>query len=248
VPRLFLDRHAAVAALAAALAFAGAPSLAGEAAGVEATAGSVTARAASTDSRPAAERFPVDGPSVQGAVRIANEFWGRPACGGRVELRYAALERQVNATAAWSNPTDAWANADANFDCRITINSGAQFDWPKLCSVIAHEMGHLVGQAHIERDGELMSALYSGPLGVCARTPDPAGPAPAPAARAATADRTAQSAPRTRRSSNRSRPFRRRLRCTAARRRAGRCRRTHRKRHLAGRRYGDGVLRLAYRR
>ena len=35
-------------------------------------------------------------------------------------------------------------------------------------AVIAHEVGHLVGQQHAEQAGQLMSPYYSDPLPACA--------------------------------------------------------------------------------
>src|SRR3712207_9307195 len=71
---------------------------------------------------------------------------------------YTTLFRSdTNATASWRNPSDAWNNPGENFDCRIEFNATAEYDWPKFCTVMTHEVGHLSGQPHSDRPGELMS-------------------------------------------------------------------------------------------
>ncbi len=132
---------------------------------------------------PADALFPADGPSMAGARTIAEAHWGGPACDGEVTVAWAVLEPGTNATASWRNPTHAWDNAAENFDCRIDFNVRADFDWPKLCSVMAHELGHLLGRQHTGDPADLMAPLYAEPLPACDQSPDPARPAePAPAA------------------------------------------------------------------
>jgi hypothetical protein len=68
-------------------------------------------------------------------------------------------------------------NAGENFDCAIELNTQVEFDAPKLCTVLAHELGHLLGRPHAAQPGQLMSPVYSEALPACAA----ASPAPAPA-------------------------------------------------------------------
>jgi hypothetical protein len=135
--------------------------------GVAVSAGSVTAKAAQNIRQPAAARFPVDGPQFAEAQRLAAAHWGASACNGRVAVSWQPLERGTNATATWRNPTDAWNNPVENFDCAVTLNTEADFDFAKLCTVLTHEVGHLVGRQHAERDGDLMSPIYAEPLPAC---------------------------------------------------------------------------------
>lgn len=138
--------------------------------------GAADARAASP-----AQAFPVGGAEFQKARAVATAHWGgKEACGGNVSISWVDLDPGTNATASWRNPTDAWANVDQNFDCRIDINTRSEYDFPKLCTVLAHELGHLLGNAHPDTPGLLMSAYYSDPLGGCVA----AASAPAPQAAA----------------------------------------------------------------
>ena len=144
---------------------------------VSVSAGSVTAKAAQRDQSPADARFPVDGPLFAEAKRIATAHWGTDACKGQVAVAWQTLEPGTNATATWRNPTDAWNNAAENFDCSVTLNTEAEFDFAKLCTVLTHEVGHLVGRQHAAGEGDLMSAMYSSPLPACTQ----AAPQEAPA-------------------------------------------------------------------
>ena len=178
--RLHLSRHALPAVLAI-IAGLLAPLFAGDGS-VRGTAGSATARAAvDTPDAPApSARFAVEGPAIAAARPVAEQHWGKAPCGGNVVVTWAQLDPDTNATAAWRNPTDAWNNAGENFDCHIEFNADSDYDWPKLCTVMTHEVGHLVGNPHSEAAGELMSPVYSEPLEVCLG-PEPGAPAPAAA-------------------------------------------------------------------
>ena len=154
----------------------------GDATGV---AGSAVARAAQADrggSPGGQARYPVGSAAMESAKAVAVAHWGAQPCRGQVALAWVGLEPGVNATASWRNPSDAWANAPANYDCRIEFNTGADYDFVKLCTVLVHEMGHLVGRQHDPNAGQLMSAYYTAPLPACEATSPESAPAAAPAA------------------------------------------------------------------
>lgn len=175
MPRL--SAHVLAPAVAALLSLALPFASPGESRTVGAAA-SVTATAAQADTRPADQRFPIGGPDLQRARQVATAHWGADACGGSVELSWATLGAGTNATAAWRNPSDAWGDPGENFDCRIELNVETDYDFAQLCTVLAHEIGHLLGRRHAEREGELMSPYYSSPLAACVQ----AAPASARAA------------------------------------------------------------------
>ncbi|HWT91998.1 MAG TPA: hypothetical protein VN238_03310 [Solirubrobacteraceae bacterium] len=126
------------------------------------------------------QQFPVGSPAIAKAKEVATGVWGRDACGGNVQMVWTVLEPGTNATASWRNPSDAWNNAAENFDCKIDINTQAAYDFPKLCTVLVHELGHLNGQQHTPQAGQLMSAFYTDPIAQCVAA-DPNPPAPEPA-------------------------------------------------------------------
>ena len=111
--------------------------------------------------------FPMGSEGMAKAQEVAVAHWGKQPCGGTYELNWTVLDAQTNGTASWKNPTDAWNNVDENFDCVIDLNPEAGFDFPKLCTVMAHEVGHLLGNPHSEQAGQLMSPFYSEPLPEC---------------------------------------------------------------------------------
>jgi matrixin len=175
VGRLPLDRNALGAALLCALALAAA--CLGGGAPVSGAAISASPRADFDAAvEPGDALFPADGPSMTLARDLAVRHWGGAACDGQVAIGWSVLEPGTNATASWRNPTDAWNNAGENFDCRIDFNVRAEFDWTKLCSVMAHEVGHLLGRQHTDDPADLMAPFYSGPTAECAGSADPAHP------------------------------------------------------------------------
>ncbi len=224
--RLVLDRHALPALLAAAVAlvvaFGG-----GSGGAAVGTAASYTPRAADAAGPGPDARFPVGGPSLEAAQRIAHAHWGGVPCAGTVEIRWAQLDGDTNATASWRNPTDAWNNPAENFDCTVELNSGMEYDWPKLCTVVAHELGHLLGRRHADDPRDLMAPVYSGELPACASAADPAAvpaPPPAPAAAQRVAEPRTAAAAKPRPSKARRAAGKRRKRGRSAGRRAGRAR------------------------
>jgi hypothetical protein len=123
-----------------------------------------------------ASDWPATGAVMRAAFAIAVDHWGAMPCGGRVDVRWDVLATGTNADAGWSNPFSKWARPLANDDCEITLSTAAEWDWPKLCSVIVHEVGHLRGLDHVGDEHDLMFAVYLQPVPACADTPEPPEP------------------------------------------------------------------------
>jgi hypothetical protein len=131
---------------------------------------------AATGARPATTRFAVGSPAVATAQQVARAHWGSDPCGGAVDIVWKRQAGDVNAVSLWSTATTApYADPADNSDCEIDLNSAAAWDWPKLCTVIVHEYGHLTGHDHDPRAGRLMSAVYATPLAECRSTAEPRG-------------------------------------------------------------------------
>jgi hypothetical protein len=129
---------------------------------------------ASAGTRNAAARYAVGSPGLSLAQSIAVAHWGWNPCGGNVVLTWKRQADDINALSLWSTlGADAYADPADNQDCEIDLNPAATWDWPKLCTVVVHEYGHLTGHDHDAHPGRLMSAVYSTPLPECTTTAEP---------------------------------------------------------------------------
>lgn len=129
------------------------------------------------------QRFALGTQQMTTAQALAKQHWGTDPCGGQVEIVWSGLAADINAQSSWTNPTSAYDNPSQNGDCKITFNPGAEYDWPKFCTVAIHEYGHLAGRPHVNNDDDVMSPYYVKPVAEC-KTPEP-GAAPAAVAPAA---------------------------------------------------------------
>src|SRR4051794_21374937 len=141
--------------------------------------------------------FAMDSAAATAARQISAAHWGTDPCNGQVALEWVSLDDTVNAQSSWTNPTSAYDNPGQNGDCKVQFNATAEFDWPKFCTVMVHELGHLVGKPHAADPRDVMAAYYTVPLAACTATLPPGIPAPKADA-PATAHKPAASAASTR--------------------------------------------------
>ena len=90
------------------------------------------------------------------------------------------------------NARSQWMSVDVHdpstySQCSITYNLDIDWDWPKLCTVIEHELGHLAGHEHVDDPHNVMSPYYVFPTPECAAGQPGAAAAPAPVAAVPTA-------------------------------------------------------------
>jgi hypothetical protein len=121
-----------------------------------------------------ASLYPLGGPAMSTARSIADRYWHGEPCRGKVAISWAAMGSSVNAIATWSNRTDAYADPARNDHCSVRFNSDQAFDWPSLCTIFAHEFGHLTGHQHASDPSDVMYPIYTVPLPGCVDTPAPA--------------------------------------------------------------------------
>jgi hypothetical protein len=149
-----------------------------------------TARAEANLSVPAAQ------PLMATAHALAIARWGADACGGQVAVSWTHMGLGINARSQWMSldPKDATTYSE----CAVAYNLDVEWDWPKLCTVIEHELGHLSGHSHVDEPHDVMSPYYIYPTSECAPTatavprPSHAAPRkPTAAARRGTASKAA---------------------------------------------------------
>jgi hypothetical protein len=121
------------------------------------------------------QRYPVWGAAVKTAVQMAGRHWGMNACGGQVNLGWGRLDTSLNAQSRWQNPKSSYGDPQENTDCVVVLNTAVQFDWPRLCTIVVHEYGHLTGHPHVDDQNDVMNPYYTGPVAECAATPEPRG-------------------------------------------------------------------------
>ncbi|MDX6730659.1 MAG: Matrixin, partial [Baekduia sp.] len=101
----------------------------------------------------------------------------------------------INAESSWSNDVDPFLQPSRNGDCEITLSLRDDWDWPKLCSVVVHEVGHLAGHDHVDDPDDVMYPIYVRAVPECLTTPEPAEVAP-PVARPAIPPKASAATPR----------------------------------------------------
>jgi hypothetical protein len=116
------------------------------------------------------------------AHTLAVSRWGVDPCGGQVSVSWNHMGAGINARSQWMS-TDVH-NPATYTDCAISYNLDVDWDWPKLCTVVEHELGHLSGHDHVNDPHDVMSPYYVFPSAECSAGQQltTAVPTPTPAA------------------------------------------------------------------
>jgi hypothetical protein len=112
------------------------------------------------------------------AHALAVARWGVDPCAGQVTVTWTHMGAGINARSTWMSYDV--HNPATYSQCAISYNLDVDWDWPKLCTVIEHELGHLAGHDHVDDPHDVMSPYYVYPTPECAAGGGPAA-APAPA-------------------------------------------------------------------
>jgi hypothetical protein len=129
------------------------------------------------------------------AHSLAVARWATEPCGGQVTTSWAHMGAGINARSQWMS-IDV-KDPSTYSDCAITYNLDVDWDWPKLCTVVEHELGHLAGHGHVDDPHDVMSPYYVFPSPECAAAARQAAPAKLHSApRSAASSRRASSARR----------------------------------------------------
>jgi hypothetical protein len=96
------------------------------------------------------------------------------------------------------NARSQWMSIDVNdpstySECSITYNLDVDWDWPKLCTVVEHELGHLSGHDHVNDPHDVMSPYYVFPAPECALPKSQTAAAPDRAPRSVASSKRASS-------------------------------------------------------
>jgi hypothetical protein len=111
------------------------------------------------------------------AHALAVAHWGVDPCSGQVTVTWAHMGAGINARSTWMSYDI--HNPATYSQCAISYNLDVDWDWPKLCTVIEHELGHLAGHDHVDNPHDVMSPYYVYPTPECAAASAPVS-APAP--------------------------------------------------------------------
>ena len=185
----------------------------------------VPAAAQAADTELPAVPVPAADALMTTAHTLAVARWGMDPCGGQVSVTWAHMGAGINARSQWMS-TD--VNDPSTYtDCSISYNLDVDWDWPKLCTVVEHELGHLSGHDHVDDPHDVMSPYYVYPSAECAAGTVAATPTPdpAPATQASTPASSHKAAKKTKRkATKRSAAARKAAARRAARARAAKAR------------------------
>jgi matrixin len=126
------------------------------------------------------------------AHSLAVARWATDPCGGQVTMSWTHMGEGINARSQWMS-IDV-NDASTYSECSITYNLDVDWDWPKLCTVVEHELGHVSGHDHVNDPHDVMSPYYVYPAAECALPKSQAAAAPDRAPRSVASSKRASSA------------------------------------------------------
>jgi hypothetical protein len=150
------------------------------------------AAALADDGEPPAIPVPAADSLMTTAHSLAVARWGADPCGGQVTTSWTHMGAGINARSQWMS-VDV-NDASTYSDCAVTYNLDVDWDWPKLCTVVEHELGHLNGHDHVNDPHDVMSPYYVFPAPECALPKTQAAAAPDRAPRSVASSKRASSA------------------------------------------------------
>lgn len=102
---------------------------------------------------------PTSDPMMAAARAIAVAHWGTDPCAGNVAISWGTLPENINAHSDWFGML---GQPETFINCAIVFNVNADYgwDWPKFCTVVEHEFGHLSGHDHVDDPHDIMSPYY----------------------------------------------------------------------------------------
>ena len=151
------------------------------------------------DGDPPAIPVPAADSLMATAHSLAVARWAAEPCGGQVAMTWTHMGEGINARSQWmSIDVD---DPSTYSECSITYNLDVDWDWPKLCTVVEHELGHLSGHDHVNDPHDVMSPYYVFAAPECALPKSRQATAPDRAPRSVASSKRASS---TKKSSKRS--------------------------------------------
>jgi Matrixin len=144
------------------------------------------------DGEPPAIPVPAADSLMATAHSLAVARWATDACGGQVAMSWTHMGQGINARSQWMSID---VNDPSTYsECSISYNLDVDWDWPKLCTVLEHELGHLSGHDHVNDPHDVMSPYYVFPAPECALPKSHAAAAPDRAPRSVASSKRASSA------------------------------------------------------
>ena len=143
------------------------------------------------DGEPPAIPVPAADSLMATAHSLAVARWATDACGGQVAMSWTHMGQGINARSQWMSID---VNDPSTYsECSITYNLDVDWDWPKLCTVVEHELGHLSGHDHVNDPHDVMSPYYVFPAPECALPKSQTAAAPDRAPRSVASSKRASS-------------------------------------------------------